>query len=394
MEHGRGADDGVGPTVKRALFEPEHDEFRSTARTFFEKECAPHADEWEKAGRVDREVWRKAGAQGLLGWEVPEQYGGSGTRDFRFNQILTEEYWMTGTVGIGFALQNDVMAAYLIELTTEEQKRRWLPGFVSGDIVTAIAMSEPGAGSDVRGIATTARRDGDEYVLNGSKTFISNGLLCDLVMVACKTDPAAGHKGMSLIVVEAGTPGFTKGRKLDKIGQHAADTAELHFEDVRVPVENLIGIENKGFYQLMRNLPQERLGIAVHAVASSRRAYDLTLAYAKDRHAFGQAIGTFQVNRHALAEIRAKVEVMQTYLDQCVLAVNAGELTAEEAASAKWWTTETQWEILDRCLQLHGGYGYINEYEIARLWRDARVQRLYGGTTEIMKDLVGRSMGL
>jgi len=380
--------------MRRSLFDAEHDEFRSTARTFFEKECVPHVDAWEKAGKVDREVWRKAGAQGLLGWEVPEEYGGSGIQDFRFNQILTEEYWMTGSVGVGFALQNDIMAPYMIEMTTEEQKRRWLPGFVSGDIVTAIAISEPGAGSDVRGITTAARRDGDEFVINGSKTFISNGQLSDLVLVACKTDPAAGHKGMSLVVVEAGTPGFIKGRKLDKIGQFSADTAELHFADVRVPVTNLVGTENKGFYHLMRNLPKERLGIAVHAVACSRRAYELTIAYAKDRKAFGQAIGTFQVNRHALAEIRAKVEIMETYLDQCVLAVNAGELTPEEAASAKWWTTETQWEIVDRCLQLHGGYGYINEYEIARLWRDARVQRLYGGTTEIMKDLVGRSMGL
>ncbi|MEU7811655.1 acyl-CoA dehydrogenase family protein [Pseudonocardia sp. NPDC049154] len=380
--------------MRRTLFEPEHEEFRSTVRTFFEKECVPFAAEWERDGKVDREVWRKAGARGLLGWEVPEEFGGSGISDFRFNQILSEEYWATGTVGVGFALQNDIMAPYMIDLTTDEQKRRWLPGFVSGDMITAIAMSEPGAGSDVRGIATTARREGDEYVINGSKTFISNGLLSDLVMVACKTDPSAGHKGMSLIMVEAGTPGFTKGRKLDKIGQHSADTAELHFEDVRVPVENLIGEEGKGFYQLMRNLPKERLGIAVHAVAASRRAYELTLAYAKEREAFGQAIGSFQVNRHALAEIRAKVEVMEVYLDQCVLAANAGELTSEEAASAKWWTTETQWEVVDRCLQLHGGYGYINEYEIARLWRDSRVQRLYGGTTEIMKDLVGRSMGL
>jgi alkylation response protein AidB-like acyl-CoA dehydrogenase len=380
--------------MRRMIFAEEHELFRRTCRTYFEKECVPFVDEWEAAGHVSREAWLKAGEQGLLGWEVPEEFGGSGVSDFRFNTVLTEEYWATGSVGIGLGLQNDIMAPYLITLTTPEQRQRWLPGFCSGEIITAIAMSEPGAGSDVRGLRTTARREGDEYVINGTKTFISNGLLADLVMVACKTDPAAGHRGISLIVVEAGTPGFSRGRKLDKIGQRSADTAELIFTDVRVPVDNLIGEENRGFYHLMRNLPKERLGIAVHAVASAQRAYEITLAYAGDREAFGQPIGKFQVNRHALAEMRTKIDVMRTYLDQCVLAVNAGELTAEEAAGAKWWTTETQWEILDRCLQLHGGYGYVNEYEIARLWRDARVQRLYGGTTEIMKDLIGRSLGM
>ncbi|OXM64101.1 acyl-CoA dehydrogenase family protein [Amycolatopsis vastitatis] len=380
--------------MRRMIFAEEHELFRRTCRTYFEKECVPFVDEWEAAGHVSREAWLKAGEQGLLGWEVPEEFGGSGVSDFRFNAVLTEEYWASGSVGIGLGLQNDIMAPYLIELTTPEQRRRWLPGFCSGEIITAIAMSEPGAGSDVRGLRTTARREGDEYVINGTKTFISNGLLADLVMVACKTDPAAGHRGISLIAVEAGTPGFSRGRKLDKIGQRSADTAELIFTDVRVPVDNLIGEENRGFYHLMRNLPKERLGIAVHAVASAQRAYEITLAYAGDREAFGQPIGKFQVNRHALAEMRTKIDVMRTYLDQCVLAVNAGELTAEEAAGAKWWTTETQWEILDRCLQLHGGYGYVNEYEIARLWRDARVQRLYGGTTEIMKDLIGRSLGM
>ncbi|WP_280508791.1 acyl-CoA dehydrogenase family protein [Nocardia flavorosea] len=380
--------------MRRTILEPEHEQFRQTARTFFEKECVPYVDEWEKAGRTSREVWLKAGELGLLCWEAPEEYGGAGIKDFRFNSILNEEYWLSGSVGVGFGVQNDILAPYFIELTTEEQRKRWLPGMVSGELITAIAMSEPGAGSDVRGIRTTARRDGDHYVINGSKTFISNGLLCDLVVLACKTDPAAGHKGISLIVVEAGTPGFTKGRKLDKIGQHSADTAELHFEDVRVPVENLLGEENKGFYHLMRNLPTERLGIAVHAVAGAQRAYNLTLPYAREREAFGQPIGTFQVNRHFLAEMQTKLEVMWAYLDTCIAALNAGELTAQEAAGAKWWATETQWEILDRCLQLHGGYGYMNEYEIARLWRDARVQRVYGGTNEIMKDLIGRSMGL
>lgn len=381
--------------VKRKIFDAEHDEFRNTARMFFEKSCAPHSAEWEQQGFVDRAVWLEAGKLGLLGWEMPEQYGGAGVVDFRFNAIITEEFWLTGSVGMGIGLQNDIVSGYLRDLTTEEQKDRWLPGFVSGEIITAIAMSEPGAGSDLANIKTTARREGDEFVLNGAKTFISNGILADLVIVACRTDLDAvkPHKGISLIVVEDGMRGFTRGRKLDKIGQRSADTAELFFEDVRVPARNVIGEVNQGFYYLMRNLPAERLGIAIHAVAQARRAVDLTTAYARDRKAFGQPIGNFQINRHALARMHTEVEVMQSYVDQCILAVNSGELSPEEAAGAKLWTTETQWGIVDRCLQLHGGYGYVNEYEIARLWRDSRVQRIYGGTNEIMADLVGRSMG-
>jgi alkylation response protein AidB-like acyl-CoA dehydrogenase len=294
---------------------------------------------------------------------------------------------------VGFGLQNDIMASYLVHMTNEEQRKRWLPGFVSGEIITALAMSEPGAGSDLAGIKTTAVRDGDDYVINGAKTFISSGILADLVVTAVKTDPGAGHKGVSLIAVEAGTPGFAKGRKLDKIGQKSADTAELSYTDVRVPATNLIGEENRGFYHLMRNLPAERLGIAIHAVAQARRAVELTKAYALDRKAFGQPIGTFQVNRHAIADMSVLLDVMQVYVDRCITAVNAGELTSEEAAGAKVWATEQQWQIIDRCLQLHGGYGYINEYEIARLWRDARIQRIYGGTSEIMRDLIGRKLG-
>jgi acyl-CoA dehydrogenase len=380
--------------MRRVIFEDVHDQFRATARTFFEKECVPYTDQWERDGKVGREAWRKAGRQGLLAFEVPEEYGGMGIRDFRFNAIVSEELFNTGAVGIGLGVQNDIMPSYLVDLTTEEQKRRWLPGLANGDIVTSIAMSEPGAGSDVAGIKTTAVRKGDGYVVNGAKTFISNGLLSDLVMVAAKTDPAAGHRGISLIAVETDTPGFKRGRKLDKIGQFSADTAELFFDEVEVPAENLIGEENRGFYHMMRNLPKERLGIAVYAVAAARRAFGLTMRYVTEREAFGRPIGTFQVNRHFLAEIKTKIDVAQTYLDQCIMAANAGELTAQEAAGCKWWTTELQWEVLDRCLQLHGGYGYINEFEIARLWRDSRVQRLYGGTTEIMKDLIGRDLGL
>ncbi|MGV0044986.1 acyl-CoA dehydrogenase family protein [Mycobacterium colombiense] len=381
--------------MRRDIFEPEHDEFRATARAYFETVCVPHADEWEERGYADREAWLEAGKLGLLGWEMPEEYGGLGIKDFRYNAIVDEEFWYTGAVGIGLGVQNDILAGYFAELTSDEQKRRWLPGYVSGELITAIAMSEPGAGSDLANIKTSARRDGSDYIINGTKTFISNGLLADLVVVVCRTNPDAEkpHKGLSLIVVESGMPGFSRGRKLDKIGQKSADTAELVFEDVRVPAENLVGEENRGFYHLMRNLPAERLGIAVHAAASARRAVELSMVYARDRKAFGQPIGTFQVNRHAIAQMQTELDVMQTYVDKCIMAVNSGDLTADEAAGAKWWSTETQWRIIDRCLQLHGGYGYINEYEIARLWRDSRVQRIYGGTNEIMLDIVGKGMG-
>ncbi len=379
--------------MKRDIFDSVHDEFRATARAFYDRECAPHAEKWEREGLTDRAVWPKAGALGLLGWEAPEEFGGQGITDFRFNAIMVEEFYASGTAGIGFALQNDLLASYLVHLTNEEQQKRWLPGYVAGEIIAAVAMSEPAAGSDLAGIKTTAVRDGDDYIINGAKTFISSGILADLVVTAVKTTPDAGHKGISLIAVERDTPGFTRGRKLDKIGLKSADTAELFFHDVRVPHTNLIGEENRGFYHLMRNLPAERLSIAVNAVAHARRALELTTAYAHDRQAFGQPIGTFQVNRHAIAEMTVLLDVMQVYVDRCTVAANAGQLTAEEAAGAKLFATESQWQILDRCLQLHGGYGYVNEYEIARLWRDARVQRLYGGTSEIMRDLIGRKMG-
>lgn len=381
--------------MRREIFEPEHDEFRATARSFYETVCVPHTDEWEQRGYVDREAWLEAGKLGLIGWELPERYGGAGIKDFRFNAIMTEEFHATGAVGIGLGVQNDIVAGYMNNLTTDEQKSRWLPGYITGERISAIAMSEPGAGSDLAKISTSARRDGTDFILNGSKTFISNGVLADLIVVVCRTDPQASqpHKGISLLMVEAGMDGFSRGRKLDKIGQKSADTAELNFENVRVPASNIIGELNRGFYHLMTNLPAERLGIAIHAAAQARRALDLTTDYAGNRKAFGQAIGTFQVNRHALAQMRTEMDVMQTYVDKSIMAVNADILTADEAAGAKWWATETQWRIIDRCLQLHGGYGYINEYEIARLWRDARVQRIYGGTNEIMLDIVGHGMG-
>ncbi|KQY06937.1 acyl-CoA dehydrogenase [Mycobacterium sp. Root135] len=381
--------------MRRDIFEPEHDQFRGTARSFYETVCVPHTDEWEQRGYVDRDAWLEAGKLGLIGWELPTEFGGASIKDFRFNAIMTEEFHATGAVGIGLGVQNDIVAGYMDNLTTDEQKSRWLPGYVAGELISAIAMSEPGAGSDLAKITTSARRDGTDFILNGSKTFISNGMLADLIIVVCRTDPdaASPHKGISLLMVEAGMAGFTRGRKLDKIGQKSADTAELIFDDVRVPDKNLIGQLNRGFYHLMTNLPAERLGIAIHAAAQARRALDLSTGYAKDRKAFGQSIGTFQVNRHALAQMSTEMQVMQIFVDKAIMAVNAGELTADEAAGAKWWATETQWRIIDRCLQLHGGYGYVNEYEIARLWRDARVQRIYGGTNEIMLDIVGRGMG-
>lgn len=380
--------------MRRTIFSDEHDLFRASARAFLERECAPHQAEWSERGDTGREVWLQAGKAGLLGWEVPEEFGGSGVSDFRYNVIMAEEMVATGCTGLGFAVNHDIVMPYLRSLATQEQKQRWMPGLVTGETIFAIAMSEPGAGSDLASMVTSARHEGDEYVINGSKTFISNGQLSTHVIVAARTDPAAGRKGVTLLVVEEGMPGFERGRKLDKIGCKAADTTELFFSEVRVPMSNRIGEENQGFYYLLRNLPKERLGIAAHGVARARRALAVTLEYAKTRHAFGTPIGSFQANRFSLAEMKAKVSVMQTYLDACISAVLAGDLTAAEAAEAKLWITETEWEILDRCLQLHGGYGYVNDYEIARLWRDGRVQRLYGGTSEIMKEIIGRELGV
>ncbi|MET9909046.1 acyl-CoA dehydrogenase family protein [Streptomyces sp. NPDC006476] len=380
--------------MRRTIFAEEHDLFRETARSYYLRECVPYSAEWEREGQVGRAAWAAAGKAGLIGWEFPEEYGGQGVRDFRYNAIMAEEMAATGAVGIGLGLQNDVVPPYLMNLTTEEQKARWLPGVIAGETICALALSEPAAGSDLKGIRTTARRDGDEWVIDGSKTFITNGILADLVIVACKTDPAAGHKGISLIVVERGAEGFERGRKLDKVGMKAQDTAELFFHEVRVPAENLIGQEGRGFYHMMGNLPTERLAIAVAALASAQRAFDVTLEYARTRTAFGRPIGEFQANRFALADIKAKLAAARVYVDGCIMALVQGELTAEEAAAAKYWTTETGWAVIDRCMQLFGGYGYVNEYEIARIWRDSRVQRVFGGTSEIMQEIVGRSLGL
>nr|BFE59275.1 acyl-CoA dehydrogenase family protein [Dactylosporangium thailandense] len=380
--------------MNRTTFTAEHRAFADMVRAFIGKEIAPHHERWEAEGIVDRAVWRAAGAAGLLGFFVDERYGGGGVTDRRFNAILTEELARAGASGPAFGLHNDIVGPYLTDLTTDEQRQRWLPGYCSGEIITAIAMSEPGAGSDLQGITTTAVRGagtGDEYVLNGQKTFISNGILADLVIVVARTDPAAGHRGISLLVVERGMPGFERGRNLDKIGQKAQDTAELFFSDVRVPVANRLGAEGEGFRYLMRNLAFERLSIAVAALAGAEAVFEQTLAYCKQRQAFGRPIGTFQHNRFVLAELATELRLGRVFVDQCLI---DAALTAETAAMAKWWCTELQLRTVDRCLQLHGGYGYMREYAVARAYLDARVQTIYGGTTEIMKELIGRSLGL
>jgi alkylation response protein AidB-like acyl-CoA dehydrogenase len=380
--------------MEQHLYEQIHADFRALCREFLAREAVPYHAEWEKAGLVDRDIWRKAGAAGLLGLDVDEEYGGGGQRDFRLNAVLVEEIIRAGCSGLGFGLHNDVVAPYLTELTTAEQRKRWLPGFCSGEIVTAIAMSEPGAGSDLAGVRTTAARDGDSYVLNGQKTFITNGEHADLVIVVAKTAPDQGAHGLSLVAVERGAPGFTRGRRLEKVGLKANDTAELFFDDCRVPADNLIGAENHGFYQLMGNLPRERLGIAVAAVAAAEAILEQTLDYARNRQAFGRPIGAFQHNRFLLAELDTEVTIARTFLNHCVTEFNAGRLTVSDAAKAKWWTTELQNKVADRCVQLHGGYGYMLEYPVAKAWLDSRVQTIYGGTTEIMKEIIGRGLGL
>jgi alkylation response protein AidB-like acyl-CoA dehydrogenase len=383
--------------MRRTLFSDEHDLFRSSFRSFVANEITPHHEQWERDGIVPRELFTAAGANGFLAMAAPEAFGGGGVTDFRYNLIISEEIQAAGVAGsgLGLTLHNDICLPYFTDLTNDEQKARWLPGICSGQLVTAVAMTEPTIGSDLASMRTTAIRDGDGYVVNGSKTFITNGINADLVITAVKTDPAQRHKGMSLVVIERGMEGFERGRNLDKVGLHAQDTAELFFSDVHVPVANLLGgDEGQGFVHLVRNLPQERLSIAMSAVAAARAALDWTLAYAKEREAFGQPIGSFQHSRFVLAEMATEVEVAQVFVDRCVVALSDDELTAEEAAMAKWWCTELQKRAVDTCVQLHGGYGYMTEYPIARAYLDARIQTIYGGTTEIMKEIIGRSLGV
>ena len=380
--------------MKRAVFEAEHEQFREVVREFIAREVAPHARAWEDAGIVDRAVYQAAGKHGVIGFNVPEQFGGGGVSDFRFNAVVAEELAVAGPGTPAFTLHNDIVGPYLISLASPEQQQRWLPGFAAGDLIGAIAMSEPGAGSDLAGVRTHAERDGEDWVLSGAKTFISSGINAELVIVVTRTDPTAGHKGFSLLVVERGMAGFSRGRNLEKIGQKSQDTAELFFDQVRVPAANVLGTDGRGFYHLMHNLPAERLSIAVSAVAGARAICTETVAYAKNRTAFGQPIGAFQHNRFVLAELDTELDIAQVYVDRCLEAMATGDLTAVEAAKAKWWTTELQKRVVDACVQLHGGYGYMNEYRVARDYVDTRVTTITGGTTEIMKDIIGRSLGL
>ncbi|MFE3056808.1 acyl-CoA dehydrogenase family protein [Nocardia sp. NPDC059239] len=380
--------------MERTLFEPEHELFRESFRKFLDQHVASRHEQWEHDGIVDRSVWLEAGKQGFLGMAVPEEYGGGGVLDFRYNAIVTEEVTKGFYSGLGFGLHNDVIAPYLLELANEEQKRRWLPGFCSGEIITAIAMTEPGTGSDLQGIKTRAVKDGDDWILNGAKTFITNGINADIVIVVAQTDPSKGAMGFSLLVVERGMPGFERGRNLDKIGLKAQDTAELSFTDVRVPGKNLLGSEGQGFVHLMQNLPQERLSIAVMAAAAMEACLDLTCQYVRDRKAFGKPIGAQQNTRFVLAELATKTTAVRVFVDRCIELLNDRKLTVEEAAMAKWWSSEEQVDLITKCLQLHGGYGYMREYPIAKAYMDARVQTIYGGTTEIMKEIIGRSLKL
>ena len=378
----------------RPILEAEHESFRSTVRSFIEKEVTPFHDQWEKDGVVPRDLWTKAGAQGLLCFDVAEEYGGPGVTDFRYNMVMAEELTRAGVNGPGFLVHTDIIVPYISSLGTEEQKQRWLPGCVSGETITAIAMTEPGAGSDLQGIRTTAVDKGDHYVLNGSKTFISNGILSDLVIVVARTDPEAGHKGISLLVVERGMEGFERGRNLEKMGLKAQDTAELFFDNVVVPKENLLGEEGSGFISLMMNLPQERLSIAMIAAAACESLLDMCLDYAKEREAFGRPIGKFQHNRFLVAEMATEARIARVFVDDCVRLHGEGKLDLSLAAMAKWWTTELQTKLVDRAVQLHGGYGYMMEYPVARAYVDSRIQTIYGGTTEIQKEIIGRSLGL
>jgi alkylation response protein AidB-like acyl-CoA dehydrogenase len=378
------------PSSERMAYAEDHQIFREQVKRFLARELTPHMDRWEREGIVDRAFWRAAGAAGLICPTTPEAYGGLGL-DFRYNAIIDEEIAYAGAT-VGLSLQSDIVADYIVAYGSEAQKQRWLPGMVSGDVITAIAMTEPGSGSDLQGIRASARRDGEHYVLNGAKTYITNGQNADLVIVVAKTDPAAGSKGISLILVEADREGFARGRNLDKIGQHAADTSELFFNDVRVPLANCLGEEGRGFGYLMNQLPQERLSIAVSAQACAQRAFDEAVAFTKERKAFGQRIFDFQNTRFTLAGLATQLQVGWAHLDWAITRHVAGKLTAVEASAAKLHHSELLGAVADQALQLHGGAGYMNEYLIARLWRDARVTRIFGGTSEIMKEVIGRSL--
>ncbi|GAB3654285.1 acyl-CoA dehydrogenase family protein [Actinocorallia lasiicapitis] len=380
--------------MAREIFTDEHEAFRDMVRSFIAKEITPFHEQWEKDGIVPREVWLAAGRAGLLGIDMPEEFGGGGNDDYRYYVVFNEELARASVSGPGFAVHNDINGGYFRQLATDEQKARWFPGYCSGELITGIAMTEPSAGSDLQGIKSTAIKDGDHYVLNGSKTFISNGILADLVIVVAKTDPSAGAHGVSLLVVERDMPGFERGRNLDKIGMHAQDTAELFFDNVRVPAANLLGEEGAGFIYLMQNLARERLSIGVTALAAAEAAFEQTLEYCKTRTAFGRPIGKFQNSRFKLAEMKTELTVARAFTDQCILQDATDSLTIENAAMLKWWNTEMLKNVVDRCLQLYGGYGYMTEYPIAKAYQDVRIQTIFGGTTEIMKEIIGRGLGI
>ena len=377
--------------IPRTVFTEEHEQFRDSVSKFLEKEAAPYHHQWEKEGQVDRELWRKAGAMGFLCPQVPEAYGGL-ELDFGYNAIVDEEISRQGLTGIGWGLHSDIAVPYIVNYGTEEQKQKYLPGCISGDIVTAIAMTEPGAGSDLQGVRTTAIKDGDHYILNGSKTFITNGQHADLVVVVAKTNPQEGAAGVSLLLVESNLPGFEKGTNLEKVGMKAQDTSELFFNDVKVPAENLLGGEGQGFIYLMQELPQERLSVALNAIANAEAAIGWTIDYVKDRKAFGKPIAAFQNTQFKLAELDSELSALRVFVDRCLELHYEEKLDVSTAAKAKLLATDFQCKLLDECMQLHGGFGYMWEYPIARAWADARVQRIYAGTNEIMKLIISRDL--
>lgn len=379
--------------MKRVIFEPEHEQFRDSVARFMQAEVAPYAEKWREEGMVPRELYLKAGAQGLLCTWADEKYGGAGIDDFRFEQIIIEENMRHGDIGFYINLHNDLVAPYFDKLGTNEQKDRWMPGIVSGEKILAVAMTEPSTGSDLAGMKTRAEDKGDHWLLNGAKTYISNGILSDLVVVAARTDPTSRH-GLSLLVVERGMEGFERGRKLAKMGLHAQDTAELFFNDVKVPKENMLGDPGQGFRYLARFLAQERLVAAIGFMATAQTAFDITLDYVKERKAFGKPIGAFQNTRFKMASMRTELDAAQTYVDQLVLLLNAGELSAEDASGAKLLASELEGRVMDECVQLHGGAGYMEEYRISRMYTDARISRIFAGTSEIMREIIGRGLGL
>lgn len=383
--------------MPRNLYDDDHLAFRESVQEFVDRTLKPRAEQMLEAKSIDRDIWLEAGKQGLLGLDIPEEFGGAGAGDYRFNAISAEVIsGFNAATSSCFGIHSDVCPPYIVDLGTEEQKQRWLPPMAAGEKICAIAMTEPGGGSDLAALKTTAVRaeGGDGWILNGSKTFITNGYQADLVIVAARTDPSKGAKGISLLMVEDGMAGFSRGRKLDKVGQEESDTAELFFENVRVPAENLIGEEGMGFVAMMQRLPQERVGAAVSNVAHAKAILEETIAYAKERKAFGQPIGAFQHNKFKIAELVTAIEVAEAYVDDCVAAHAERKLTAVDAAKAKWWSAQVQNDVLDECVQLHGGYGFMNEYRVARAWRDARVTKIWAGSNEIMKELIGRDLGL